>query len=173
MSKKMDINSKAFELKENQQSINFFTYNSDIPFVDDPRKYVIDLRKIRCGEERRTTLMIKNIPSRYSQDCLLNIINIRYTGLYDYFYLPLDAKQFTNIGYAFINFINPNYIINFFKEFNQRRWELFKSPKICKLSFARLQGKKNLKNHFKDPNEVFSVRLLNYFYVFRTKPPKL
>ena len=35
--------------------------------------------------------MIKNIPSRYNQECLLNIINIKYKGLYDYFYLPLDS----------------------------------------------------------------------------------
>ncbi len=42
----------------------------------------------------RTTIMIKNIPNRYNQESLLNIIDINFKGLYDFLYLPMDFKVF-------------------------------------------------------------------------------
>lgn len=52
------------------------------------------------------------------------------------------------MGYAFINFIDKIYIINFFIEFNGKRWKCFNSDKICKISYGRIQGKKALENNF-------------------------
>lgn len=34
--------------------------------------------------------MIKNIPNKYEQDLLLQTINRRHFGTYDFFYLPID-----------------------------------------------------------------------------------
>eukprot|EP00605_Chrysophyceae_sp_TOSAG23-4_P002942 GSChrysophyteH1.ASY1.ANO1.3240.1 assembled CDS len=52
----------------------------------------------------RTTLMIKNIPNKYSKDMLLAEIEQSHSGTYDFFYLPIDQKKLCNTGYAFINF---------------------------------------------------------------------
>lgn len=52
------------------------------------------------------------------------------------------------MGYAFINFIDSVYIFDFFKRFNDQKWEKFNSDKICKITYGRIQGKKALENNF-------------------------
>jgi hypothetical protein len=52
------------------------------------------------------------------------------------------------MGYAFINFIDSVYIFDFFKRFNDQKWEKFNSDKICQITYGRIQGKKALENNF-------------------------
>lgn len=52
--------------------------------------------------------MLRNIPNRYSQAGLLEEIDHSgFKGSYDFFYLPMDTQNRTNVGYAFINFVTP------------------------------------------------------------------
>jgi hypothetical protein len=44
------------------------------------------------GLESRTTIMIRNIPNKFKQMTLLDMINEKHQGKYDYFYLPMDLK---------------------------------------------------------------------------------
>lgn len=63
--------------------------NSDF---DDKSRYILNMLRVRSGEEQRTTLMIKNIPNKYSQKMLLSAVDERHRGGYDFFYLPIDFK---------------------------------------------------------------------------------
>jgi hypothetical protein len=73
----------------------------------------IDLMKIIRGEDRRTTFMIRNIPNKYTQQMLLDLINETHRGQYDFVYLRMDFKNRCNVGYAFINFISPLSAVSF------------------------------------------------------------
>lgn len=86
-------------------------------------------------------LKVRNIPNKYTQAMLLEEVNARHRGCYDFFYLPIDFKNRCNVGYAFINFLSPVYIPQFVEDFHGTRWRSFNSEKVCAVSFARIQGK--------------------------------
>ncbi len=83
---------------------------------------MIDVKKFIMMEDTRTTLMIKNIPNKFSQTLVLGLINERHNGKYDYFYMPMDLRTQCNNGYAFINFIHSIYIAEFYLEFHNMDW---------------------------------------------------
>lgn len=118
----------------------------------DPDKmiYTIDVEKIRERSDKRTTLMIKNIPNKYTQTMVLTEIDVNHKKKYDFFYLPIDFKNKCNVGYAFINFIDSIDILNFYREFSDRKWNKFNSEKICEVRYGRIQGKASLINHFRN-----------------------
>jgi RNA recognition motif 2 len=52
----------------------------------------VDIYRILNDEEDRTTIMVRNIPNKFKQKTLLEMVNKYYEGQYDYFYLPMDLK---------------------------------------------------------------------------------
>lgn len=97
----------------------------------------------------RTTLMIRNIPNRYTQEMILDSADICLNGKYNFFYLPIDFQNQCNVGYAFINMTSTMYVPMLYNMFHNKGWELFKSEKICEVTYARIQGLQSLVDHFK------------------------
>ncbi|KAH7516812.1 hypothetical protein FEM48_Zijuj10G0174400 [Ziziphus jujuba var. spinosa] len=132
--------------------------------VDNKKQYELDIDRIMRGEDNRTTLMIKNIPNKYTSKMLLAAIDERHRGTYDFIYLPIDFKASfpsfwispfniankCNVGYAFINMTDPGLIIPFYQSFNGKKWEKFNSEKVASLAYARIQGKAALIAHFQN-----------------------
>ena len=50
----------------------------------------INLDRIANNKDQRTTLMIRNIPNRYTQANMIHFVNINFKGLYDFIYMPTD-----------------------------------------------------------------------------------
>ncbi|XP_022730503.1 protein MEI2-like 1 isoform X2 [Durio zibethinus] len=118
--------------------------------IADKKQYELDIDRILRGDDSRTTLMIKNIPNKYTSKMLLAAIDEHCRGTYDFIYLPIDFKNKCNVGYAFINMINPQQIIPFHKAFSGKKWEKFNSEKVASLAYARIQGKAALVAHFQN-----------------------
>ncbi|GMI77723.1 MEI2-like protein 5 [Hibiscus trionum] len=118
--------------------------------LDNKKQFQLDLDKIISGEDTRTTLMIKNIPNKYTSKMLLAAIDENHQGTYDFLYLPIDFKNKCNVGYAFINMLSPSHIIPFYEAFNGKKWEKFNSEKVASLAYARIQGKTALVAHFQN-----------------------
>ncbi|CAN4082112.1 unnamed protein product [Withania somnifera] len=124
--------------------------NSNGNQMENKKLFQLDLDKIRCGEDTRTTLMIKNIPNKYTSKMLLAAIDEQHKGTFDFLYLPIDFKNKCNVGYAFINMLSPSLIIPFYEAFNGKKWEKFNSEKVAALAYARIQGKMALVAHFQN-----------------------
>ncbi|XP_010499455.1 PREDICTED: protein MEI2-like 5 [Camelina sativa] len=118
--------------------------------VESRKQFQLDLDKILKGEDSRTTLMIKNIPNKYTSKMLLAAIDEKNQGTYNFLYLPIDFKNKCNVGYAFINMLSPELIIPFYEAFNGKKWEKFNSEKVASLAYARIQGKSALIAHFQN-----------------------
>ncbi|KAK4413538.1 protein MEI2-like 4 [Sesamum alatum] len=117
---------------------------------DNKKQFELDIDRILRGEDKRTTLMIKNIPNKYTSKMLLAAIDERHRGTYDFIYLPIDFKNKCNVGYAFINMTDPSLIVPFYQTFNGKKWEKFNSEKVASLAYARIQGKAALIAHFQN-----------------------
>ncbi|XWS54085.1 hypothetical protein CRYUN_Cryun10bG0058600 [Craigia yunnanensis] len=124
--------------------------NEGIINLADKKQYKLDIDRIIRGEDKRTTLMLKNIPNKYTSKMLLAAIDERHRGTYDFIYLPIDFKNKCNVGYAFMNMIDPSQIITFYQAFNGKKWEKFNSEKVASLAYARIQGKEALIAHFQN-----------------------
>ena len=73
-----------------------------------------------------------------------------HEGTYDFFYLPIDFKNRCNVGYCFINFLDPKHIPPFVHAFHGQRWKSFNSEKVCAVTFARIQGKQAMISRFQN-----------------------
>lgn len=113
-------------------------------------EFLINLDNVRNGFDRRTSLMVRNIPNKYDLKMVLEEIDVKFQRKYDFFYLPIDFKNRCNVGYAFINFIDPLDIEEFCTAFDSRKWNRFNSEKVCKISYARIQGKERLVTRFQN-----------------------
>jgi hypothetical protein len=92
--------------------------------------------------------MIRHIHNKYKVSTFLVEIDKYFKGKYDLFYLPLDYKNNCNLGFAFINFVDPFHIVYFYDVFRGKKWGRFNSDKFCELAYAKFQGKKELISHF-------------------------
>ena len=92
--------------------------------------------------------MIKNIPNKFKKENFLFIFNKQFEGKYNLFLLPTDIKEKKNYGYAFINFIHPFSIINFFYTFNCKKWDNTNSIKICEIVYSKIQGIPKMIKHY-------------------------
>eukprot|EP00746_Dinoflagellata_sp_MGD_P156027 gnl/MRDRNA2_/MRDRNA2_85664_c0_seq1.p1 gnl/MRDRNA2_/MRDRNA2_85664_c0~~gnl/MRDRNA2_/MRDRNA2_85664_c0_seq1.p1 ORF type:complete len:514 (-),score=106.49 gnl/MRDRNA2_/MRDRNA2_85664_c0_seq1:584-2125(-) len=100
--------------------------------------------------EEVTTLMIRGIPCGFTQEALLNLLHD--AGLkekYDFFYIPRDDKNSSNLGYAFVNFLDVQSAEHCAAKFQGVQLDPFRSPKTCRISPATIQGLPSLWSHFR------------------------
>lgn len=118
----------------------------------DTRHLVMDLDAVESGADMRTSLMVRNIPNKYTQHMLISEFaeNGHGPGVIDFFYLPIDFKNRCNRGYAFINFVNFQDILPFHQRYYGKHWRTFNSDKICDITYARIQGKAAMLKRFEN-----------------------
>lgn len=105
-----------------------------------PQENTIDIERIISGEEKRVTVMIRNIPNKVTHNELKEFIDVTSWGDYEFLYLRIDFENRCNVGYAFVSFADPRKIVQFFKFRSGKKWSEFKSEKVCQLAFAKVQG---------------------------------
>ena len=150
---KKNLNGKGISIdilnnKSKGKSGNIYKRRNNQKPDFDINKNIINLMDIFLCKDLRTTLMIKNIPNKYTISSFLDEINTYFKFTYDIFYLPIDYVNKCNLGFAFINFVEPFHIILFYELYSGKKWKKFNSEKICELLYAKYQGKKELIGHF-------------------------
>jgi len=117
--------------------------------VRPPKKQ--DLKELNTEPvEEITTLMIRGIPCSFSQDTLMKLIdNAGLKGKYDFFYLPRAGNNGSNLGYAFVNFVDNACAEHYMTTFNGVPLDPSRSLKVCTIAPGDIQGLANLRKHFR------------------------
>ncbi|KIP08270.1 hypothetical protein PHLGIDRAFT_53457, partial [Phlebiopsis gigantea 11061_1 CR5-6] len=100
--------------------------------------------------DTRTTLMIKNIPNKMSDEDLMQFINRVCPRRIDFMYLRMDFQNGCNVGYAFVNFITVEDLLHFAQTQLGVKWNMYSSEKVLQMSYANYQGKEALVEKFKN-----------------------
>lgn len=106
-----------------------------------------DYNDLHYGESEATTVMLCNIPCRVKLEEIIEAVrSLGFEGTYDLLHAPGPKRRHrhliskTNIGYAFINFVTPEYASDFMKVFTGFCFEGRQSDKVGMAKLARIQG---------------------------------
>ena len=145
---KNPITNYIYQNNKLKQGFNKNLQNNNIKSQKGEKQF-LNLDDIASGKDTRTTIMIRNIPIKYTDE-ILNDTFKDFHGKYDCLYMPYDYEKNGNKGYAFINFVNPLHILLFYEKFNGKKWMHFESNKICELNMAHFQGVNEIQKHAKN-----------------------
>jgi hypothetical protein len=120
--------------------------------VKTSRKH--NLKKLNKGgavaKDAVTTLMIRGIPCSFTQEALFaRMDDAGLKDKFDFFYLPRDGNRNSNLGYAFINFVDPYYAELCTTTFEGVPLAPGRSQKVCMVAPADIQGLPSLWKHFR------------------------
>ena len=145
--------------------------NNNINYIEEEEEFQpnVDIRKVLSLEDKRCTIMIKNIPNKFTKEKLLELIDKNFASTYDLFILPKDGNKNRNFGYAFINFISSYSIPYFYYVFNGKKWINTNSKKVCEITYSEIQGRNELISHYPNKiiyfNNILDIQNGNKFFI--------
>jgi len=106
-----------------------------------------------------STLMVRNIPVRYTQDMLLK--EWPNHGTYDFLYLPICIDRKRNASFCFINFVTEAHATAFQAKWQKQRLDHYSARKPLDISAADVQGRdQNLLQIMR--NKTFRIKNLHF-----------
>lgn len=100
-----------------------------------------------------TTMMIRNIPNRYTQrELIRELEELGFGGSFDFLYVPIDKATMCNVGYAFVNFIEPAWAARCMQTFDNYPFKKYRKArgKIATVSVAHIQGLEANLRHYEN-----------------------
>ena len=104
--------------------------------------------KILNGKDKRTTIMIKNLPRNLNSEIISSILLLEKH--INYLYIPVDSNNGKILGFAFVNMKKYINILEFIKFFEEK-WKIINSNgynKKFEICYSSVQGIKILKQTF-------------------------
>lgn len=96
------------------------------------------------GPRARTTIMVRNIPCRWTAEDFLSVLKPIIGADWDLLYVPCKTSEVANSGYAFLNFETSAGTLRLYNAMHGRHWPNSRSGKVCEIRYARIQGRQLL-----------------------------
>merc|ERR1712187_34817 len=83
-------------------------------------------------QQPRTTVMLRNLPERFTRNMLTNILDSEgFANFYDFLYMPMNFRTKASFGYAFVNVVTPDQAVRLCQQLqNFDRWGI-PTEKVC------------------------------------------
>ena len=111
----------------------------------------ISLEKIKNGEDKRTSIIVTNIPNTITKEYIKKMLE--GIGNINYLYLPFDKSKNRNLGFAYINVVNYKSIINLYKRLTEYKFENHQLIYPIEICYSKIQGKNGLSQMFQKNNK--------------------
>ena len=135
---------------------NMFQYPSESRFKEfftqhkakKKRKTMkVNPKNVNLGLDKRTSIIIKNIPDYISDDQFRNII-LNLNKNIDFFYVPSNIKTRKNLRVAFVNVLESKQIVPIYMGLYKMKF-VYSSPNIeMEICYSKVQGKEQLMRRF-------------------------
>ena len=96
----------------------------------------ISIEKIENSEDKRTSVMIKNLPSSITKEHFKDILGD--VGNINYMYLPYDKKNNKFLGFAFVNVVNYKTLIQIHKKLNGKKLDNYRMKKNIEICYSKV-----------------------------------
>ena len=110
----------------------------------------ISIEKIEKSEDKRTTVIIKNLPKHLTKNNIKDILE--GIGNINYLYVPYDKVINRNLGFAFVNVVNYKNIINLYNRIIRYNFENMLFDDNIEVYYSKVQGKNALSDMFSKKN---------------------
>ena len=157
--KLIDLIFPTYEKREESRFNKFFSENKSSNFIG--KKLQLNGHKIFTGEDKRTTILIKNIPRNMTKNQLKLILE-KIANI-NYIYIPLFMLSDDNLRCAFVNVVNSKSIIDIYLKLKKINFVYDNPNTKIEITYSKLQGKKALIDNFKEERSLFKNKTNTYF----------
>jgi len=151
----IDLIFPKFNKPEESRFNKFFSENKNNNSLT--KRLQLNGHKILTGEDKRTTILIKNIPRNMTKNQLKLILE-KIANI-NYIYIPLFMLSSDNLRCAFVNVVNSKSIIDIYLKLRKINFYYDNPNTKIEISYSKLQGKKALIDNFKEERNLFKKRL--------------
>ena len=149
----------SFEKPQESRFKNFFKEYEKRHFEDKILK--LNGYKIYTGEDKRTTILIKNIPKNMTKNQLKMILE-KIANI-NYIYVPLFMLTRYNLRCAFVNVVNPKSIIDIYLKLRKTNFKYDNPNTKIEISYSNIQGRKELIDNFREERNLFKKQVNIFF----------
>ena len=108
----------------------------------------VNPKNIISGLDKRTSIIIKNIPEGMSSEKFFQMLSSSCSGI-DYYYNPVNIRTRKNLRVAFVNFKDCNQIVPLYMKLLYKMKFRYKDPSIhMEICYSKHQGKNRLIKRF-------------------------
>ena len=144
-----------FEQKKESRFSKFFKNNRYYE-VKEERKFELNGHKIFTGEDKRSTILIKNLPKTMTKNQLKLILE--KIANVNFIYIPLFMLTKDNLRCAFVNVVNSKSIIDIYLKLKKLNFVYDNPETKLEICYSYLQGKKALIDNFREERNIFKKK---------------
>ena len=105
-------------------------------------------KNIMLGLDKRTSIIIKNIPENYTAEQFKQIV-LNFNPHIDFFYVPIKIRTRKKLRVAFVNVLNYSQIVPIYMGLLYKTKFIYNNPDIgMEICYSKVQGKNQLIQRF-------------------------
>ena len=150
---------KIFKYPSESRFKEFFSQNK----VKKRRKtMMVNPKNALLGLDKRTSIIIKNIPDYISDEQFKNIV-LSFSKEINFFYIPTNVKTRKNLRVAFVNVLEYKQIVPNYMGLYKMKFVYISPNTEMEICYSKVQGKEQLFRRFFPYPPIFGNNLMNSY----------